>query len=99
MWNWIKNLFKKKQKPVINPCSTCIWWAAEQDYKLKIQDDPEMRFCGFHKIYTHKDITCPSFSEELFEATPDSTQTEEKVINHEIVVDRSGENDVVGEKK
>lgn len=89
MWNWLVNLFKRKKKEVINPCSTCVWWAAEEENKVKKHKDEDIRFCDIHKLFTDSNISCYSYIKEEFEAKSDSIQTEEKFINHELIVDGS----------
>jgi hypothetical protein len=48
---------------------------------------PEMEFCGKNYWWTRKDDICPDFKEELFDATPNSTQTEEFEIGLTIEAD------------
>jgi hypothetical protein len=62
-------------------------------------DPSRFRYCDLECTYTYKDHSCCNYGEELFEATPNSTQTEEKIINHELLIDGSNENGIIGEKK
>jgi hypothetical protein len=95
---WLRQFLKKfkKKKEIINPCSTCVWWRAEDENLVNFHRDSEMRFCDKHKLFTHQDITCPEYLEEKFEATENSVQTKEYEINHEMSVEQ---NDPRDEKK
>jgi hypothetical protein len=99
MFKWLAAIFKKKKPEVINPCSTCVWWAAEEENLVNHHKDPEMRFCDKHKLFTHQDITCPEYLEEKFEATENSVQTEEIDINHDLSIEKSEENDPSSQQK
>ena len=107
MLKWLRAIFKKKkQKPIINPCSKCIWWAAEEENRISKDDDFVLRqhkkhnkFCDMHKIFTNENYSCSEYVKELFEATPTSTQTEEMVFNHELLIDGNDENDIRIEKR
>jgi hypothetical protein len=96
MWQWLKGIFKRKKQEVINPCSSCVWWRAEEENLVNYHPDSEIRFCDNHKLFMHQDLTCGEYLEEKFEATENSVQTEELEINHEMSVE---ENDTGSQQK
>src|SRR6185312_7364820 len=97
MLKWLKKLFqKKKNKGELNlySCKNCVFWKVEEENN-KDYISPYNRFCDINKKYTNMYSTCPHFLEERFEATPESTQTEEIEINHNLSIEREDENDTI----
>ena len=82
--SWIKNKINKK---VEKPCSTCVWWASEEENGLKAIPEAKYKFCDIHKDFTKNNHSCTYYLEELFEATSESSSTPELEINHNLEIE------------
>lgn len=76
----IQNLYRKLTKQNKDTCSTCIWWASEEENNMPMLTNGK-RYCDVKKKYTSPNHACECYSKELFEATENSTQTPELEID------------------
>lgn len=85
--NYLKNLFNSNEDNIKNKntCSTCVHWASEEMNNMPRIDNEFLnsgkRYCDIHKKYTKPNHICECYQEELFEATENSTQSEELSID------------------